>query len=233
MRLFIVLLIFFTTSLQLCAQGLSSFEYKKADSIAGLYPRHSLTNLAVLSRKLTGNLLTDEGKFRAIYKWVCLNIDNDYKLAVTNKRQRARLTGNKLAAWNADLIPIVNKKLINEYSTICTGYAWLIEQLSMHAGFECKMVHGYGRTAQANIGGKGIANHSWNAIKLNGTWYLCDATWSSGGISMETRSFVRKYEDAYFLPDPEFFIRNHYPLEKNWTLLDNPPTLHEFLNAPK
>ena len=33
---------------------------------------------------------------------------------------------------------------------------------------------------QANVGGTGVANHSWNAVQLNSNWYLCDATWSSG-----------------------------------------------------
>jgi hypothetical protein len=225
-------LLLFLIPLWAYSQPIDRSEFPKADSIAEQYPRHPLNDLPGLSKKLAINLTTDEGKFRAIYKWVCLNIENDYNLAMANKRKRAKLTGDKLVAWNASLIPLVHKTLIDDYSTVCTGYAWLIEQLSIHAGLECEIVHGYGRTTQANIGGKGVPNHSWNAIRLNNNWYLCDATWSSGALDLDTRSFVREFKEAYFLSDPAFFVRNHYPSESKWTLLDQPPTLDDFLNAP-
>jgi hypothetical protein len=210
----------------------TSTEFPKADSIAEQYPRHPLDDLKLLSGKLIANLSTDEGKFRAIYKWVCLNIDNDYMLAEANRKNRAKLTGQELVSWNVKLMPMVHKKLIGQYSTVCTGYAWLIKELAAHAGLQCELVHGYGRTTQANIGGKGLLNHTWNAVKLDEKWYLCDATWSSGALNMETTFFVRNYEDAYFLAKPEFFIRNHYPADNKWALLDQYPTLAEFLNKP-
>jgi hypothetical protein len=210
----------------------ATVEFAKADSIAELYPRHPLNDLEALSKRLTADLSTEEEKFRAIYKWVCNNIDNDYYLAETNRENRARLNPKELVAWNIKMIPIVNRKLMYEFSTVCTGYAWLIKELAAKAGIKCEMVHGYGRTSKANIGGKGLLNHTWNAVKLSGVWFLCDATWSSGALDMQARSFVRDYEDAYFLAEPEFFIRNHYPVESKWALLDQPPTLDEFLNRP-
>jgi len=209
-----------------------SVEFPKADSIAEQYPRHSLDDLKLLSGKLTASLSTDEGKFRAIYKWVCLNIGNDYTLAEANRKNRAKLTGQELVAWNVKLMPMVHKKLIGQFSTVCTGYAWLIKELATHAELQCELVHGYGRTTQANIGGKGLLNHTWNAVKLDEKWYLCDATWSSGALNMETASFVKNYEDSYFLARPEFFIRNHYPADNKWALLDQLPTLDDFLNNP-
>lgn len=232
MRFLSSLLLFVTISIYGHSQDLDYIEFPKADSIAELYPRHSLHDLQGLSRKLTAGLSAEEAKFRAIYKWVCLNIANDGKIAQANKRNREKLAGEELAVWNTKLIPQVNKKLMEQYVTICTGYAWLIQQLSKYARLECAIVHGYGRTIQSNIGGKGLLNHSWNAIRLNGKWYLCDATWSSGALDAQSSSFIRKYEDAYFLPDPSYFIHNHYPLDNKWTLLDQYPTLDEFLNGP-
>jgi len=108
----------------------------------------------------------------------------------------------------------------------------VIRELAIHAGLSCEMINGYGRTAVANIGGPGFVNHSWNAVQLNNKWYLCDATWSSGSVDTQEREFIKKYDDCYFLLDPSLFIRNHYPSDSTWTLLEHNPSLHEFLNGP-
>jgi hypothetical protein len=43
---------------------------------------------------------------------------------------------------------------------------------------------------------------------------------------------VKKYNDVYFLADPALFVRNHYPLDERWLLLNEPLTLPAFLNGP-
>lgn len=229
-------LIILGPSLHLQAQ-LSDFDnidFVKADSISSLYPSHSLADLGSLSNKLTVSLSTDVEKFRAIYKWVCLNIENDYDLYTRNKSKREKLNGKteELRAWNEKFGPQVFKRLLNEHKTVCTGYAYLVKELAYHAGITCEIVNGYGRTAQANVGGPGIPNHSWNSVKLNNQWYLCDATWSSGSIDTQEAKFLKEFSDVYFLAEPAVFLRNHYPLDTSWILLKEKPVLKEFLNSP-
>lgn len=207
-------------------------DFTKADSMAALYPLHPLHNLKVLSDKLTAPLPTPTEKFRAIYKWVCNNIANDYTLYTLNKGKREKLSGESLRAWDKKFRPRVLNVLRETHGTVCTGYAYLVREMAFHAGINCKIVDGYGRTVQSNIGGKGIPNHSWNAVELGGTWYLCDPTWSSGALYVNEQRFVRKYENAYFLADPALFVRNHYPLDPSWMLLDDKPALDTFLNSP-
>jgi transglutaminase/protease-like cytokinesis protein 3 len=207
-------------------------DFSMADSIAAIYRGQSLRDLKTLAGKLTTPLQTEEEKFRSIYKWICDNIENDFDFYELNKNKREHLSGEKLNVWNKKFRARVLDKLFNEQSTVCTGYAYLVMKLSTYAGLRCVIVDGYGRTAQANIGGTGIPNHSWNAIQLHDKWYLCDATWSSGAIDTEKRVFVKRYEDSYFLAAPSLFIRNHYPLDSNWMLIKDKPTLHEFLNRP-
>ncbi len=231
----ILFLVFVNFSASLYAQQVDfeTTDFKTADSVAALYPGHSLRNLKILADKLTIPLSTEEEKFRAIYRWVCFNIEYDYQNYLTNKHKRDKLKNNtgELAQWNKKFSLVVFNKLLTEQKTVCTGYAYLIKELSYHAGLSCVIIDGYGRTTQANIGGAGIANHSWNAIQLNNKWYLCDATWSSGAIDTHTGRFVKKFDDSYFLVDPSLFIRNHYPLDSTWLLCDK-LTLPEFLNAP-
>lgn len=225
---------FYITNLRAQTADFAGIDFTKADSIAQLYPGHSLQDLNLLSDKLTRSLTTEEEKFRAIYKWVCLNIDNDYRLFKKNQHKRKKLRNDpdELRKWNQKVSGEVFRTLVSKHRTVCTGYAYLIKALADFAGLPCEVIHGYGRTAQSNIGGEGIANHSWNAIRLHNNWYLCDATWSSGAIDTEKGMFVRAYNNSYFLPDPALFIRNHYPADTAWTLLAVKPTLGEFLNRP-
>lgn len=236
-----------SASLHAQLAGSQHKDFKQADSIADAHFGASVTDLISLSERLTQSLKTEEEKFRAIYKWVCNNIEFDYEVFRINREKRDKYDSPEaLLAWNKNLTPIVFQHLILEKKTVCTGYAWLVQQLALHAGITCVIVDGYGRNATINVRSSGKANHSWNAVKLNNTWYLCDATWASGAYDADREMFVRKYDDSYFLADPKVFIRNHYPLDTRWTLLDaggskldartsnfsEQPTLNEFLNGP-
>jgi hypothetical protein len=230
-----VTFVFVFVSYCLCAQptDFQNTDFSKADSIAELYPHFPLKDLKALAEKLTTSLTTEEEKFRSIFKWVCNNIENDYELYALNKEVREKQKNpEKLQVWNKKFSARVFQTLQTEYKTVCSGYGYLIQELSFHAGLLCKIVDGYGRTAHANIGGAGVVNHTWNAIQLKGKWYLCDATWSSGSIDPQQKKFIKKYDEAYFLGEPSLFIRNHYPIDTTWALLDNTPSLPVFLNGP-
>lgn len=207
-------------------------DFHQADSVAQLYPKYPLNDLKILSDNLTRPFSTDVEKFRSIFKWVCLNIESDYKLLQEYKDKREKLNGEELRNWEKKFSRRVFSMLLDHHRTICTGYAYLVKELAIHAGLNCRIIDGYSRNARTNIGGKGIVNHSWNAIELDGKWYQCDATWSSGIIDGDQRQFMKKYDNAYFLPDPELFNRNHFPIDSQWLLVNDKPTLHEFMNAP-
>jgi transglutaminase/protease-like cytokinesis protein 3 len=185
-------------------------DFSKADSIAELYVAHPLRDLRGLAIKLTGPLLTEQEKFRAIFKWVCNNIAVDYELITRNKRNSAKLQGTKLVRWNEQFNIIVFQTLLHQQKTICTGYAYLMRELSTHAGLSCEIVNGYANPDGIDASKMKSDNHSWNLIRLNGSWYLCDATWSSGIFSLTTGRFVKKYNDHYFLTAPSLFFRDHY-----------------------
>ncbi|MCU0392464.1 MAG: hypothetical protein MUE81_15210 [Thermoflexibacter sp.] len=209
-------------------------DFRRADSIAAHYKGENLKNLPFLAYKLTSPLSSEVEQFRAIYTWVSTNIESDYDYFLQNKNKRQKLNGDKQAldAWNSSFQSKVFKKLLKEQKTVCTGYAYLVKELATLAGINCKIIDGYGRTVGSNIGGKGIPNHSWNAVYLNNQWYLCDATWSSGYFIVPDNQFIADYNDGYFLANPALFAKNHYPLDTAWILMDTKPKLSEFLNAP-
>ncbi len=195
-------------------------DFGRADSVARLYPDYPLTNLPDLADKLTRDFTREEEKFRAVFTWVCLNIRNDYELYRWNKQQRERCkTEAELKAWYKTFSKTLYRELLNDHKTICTGYAYLIRELALASGLECVIVDGYGRTPGSRLNKK-FPNHNWNAIKLNGKWYLCDATWASGRIDEQSKQFVGRYNDFYFLTNPKLFNRSHFPLEQKWLLTE-------------
>ena len=230
--LLVCVFLFFSLCVSAQVTDFSQVDFRKADSVVQRYPNHSLRDLKRLAGKLTMPLPTEEEKFRAIYTWVCNNIEYDYALYVKNKQKEKYSNREELKAWNKKFSALVFKNLLNKQRTVCSGYAYLVRELASHAGLTCVIIDGYGRTSQANLRGSGKANHSWNAIQLNGKWYLCDATWSSGAIATGSLRFIKKFDASYFLADPALFVRNHYPSDSSWMLLQHKPTLKEFLNGP-
>ncbi len=209
-------------------------DFRKADSVANVFTNHSLKDLKSLAEKLTGSFSKEEEKFRAIYFWVCNNIESDYQYYRLNEKQRTKFRDqpDQLDAWNTSFSKRVFDRLLHEKKTVCTGYAYLIKALSFWAGLECIVVDGYGRSVGSNVGGSGTPNHSWNAVRIKGKWYVCDATWSSGTVIPETGVFIKNFDEAYFLPAPEIFVQHHFPLDTALMFLRDKPMLYDFLEAP-
>lgn len=209
-----------------------STDFTIANNVAKLYKGSDLNNLPLLAHNLTYKLPTDVEKFRAIYTWVCNNIKGDIYQNDKVTKQRKKLNNDSLAyiKWNNKYKKTVYKRLINNKKTMCTGYAYLIKELCFFANIECKIVDGYGRSTTANVNSLEMANHSWNVIKLNNKWYLCDATWSSGYL-VANALFINDYNDGYFLTDPILFAKSHYPLNKKW-LLNNELIQSNFIASP-
>lgn len=197
-------------------------DFTVADNIAKLNKGASLDNVALLTQKLTRKLDTDVQKFRAIHSWICQNVTGDYTqhTKVLRKRRRLKNDDTSLQNWNNAYLKKAYKKLRRYKRTMCTGYAYLLKEMCFLAGIEAKIVDGYARTVDANIEELDFQNHSWNAVKLNDKWYLCDATWSSGYMD-ENSIFVSDYNDGYFLASPLLFNQNHYPIDKKWLLIED------------
>lgn len=210
-------------------------DFKTADSIALVYKGSDLKNLPELAHHLTSNLDTDVERFRSIYMWVCTNVANDYRLYLKNKKKREKFEDDslKLEAWNDNFKKKLFSKLRKRKKTICSGYAYLVSELSRLSNINCKMVNGFGRTSTTTIDNFNAPNHSWNAVKLNDKWYLCDPTWASGIVHPFNYGFKFNYNNGLFLTNPEFFAMTHYPIESEWMLLDREiPSFQSFLDNP-
>ncbi|MGC6430930.1 MAG: transglutaminase domain-containing protein [Jejuia sp.] len=212
----------------------SHINFQKADSISRTCSSMSLKNMPLLVHQLTNDLDTQVEKFRAIHTWVCLNIESDHYFSEITLKKRKQLQANRLALhkWNAKAQAKVFKRLVRSKKTICTGYAYVLKTLANLVDIECEIVDGYARTTTANINIVGVPNHSWNVVKLNNKWYLADTTQASGYYNLDENQFVKDYNEGYFLARPQLFVKNHYPIEQNWLLLDESISIKAYVKAP-
>jgi hypothetical protein len=189
------------------------------------------TTPEALAQQLTAPYTTDLEKVRSVFRWITEHIayasrprSSVHKSALRYKHVPM---DTLLALKSVD--EIVAYTVLQNRTAVCNGYARLFKTLCSYAGIRAEVVTGYARGGSGNIPFR--SNHSWNAVYVDSAWRLVDATWASGFVSF-TDEFVKHYDDSYFFPSPEGFIRSHYPEDLKWALLPNPPTLHEFYNTP-
>lgn len=86
---------------------------------------------------------------------------------------------------------------------VCDGISKAYSLLCNMAGVECMRVVGEAGE-NGNWGG-----HAWNKVKVDGNWYIVDATWGdlSMGITYKTGTFISKtYTDYYELGMHNYFL---------------------------
>jgi hypothetical protein len=70
--------------------------------------------------------------------------------------------------------------------------------------------------------------HAWNAVQLDGAWYLVDATWDDP-ISKDGKDV---YQTDYLFIPPDLAALDHFPEEARWQLLAKPLSRGDFLRQP-
>jgi len=78
------------------------------------------------------------------------------------------------------------------HKAVCAGYAKLLEALGQAIEEDIVYVVGDSRSQVSDLSGNG---HAWNAAKIEGHWYLIDATWDSGYVNAS--GFTKRYSTSY------------------------------------
>ncbi|MFU8802349.1 MAG: transglutaminase domain-containing protein [Bradymonadaceae bacterium] len=131
-------------------------------------------------------------------------------------------------ALSLDRIPPQHaEKVFAEKKGVCSGYALLLTALGEHTGDEIVYIVGVSRNLSGDVGGGG---HAWNAARIEGNWYLLDATWAAGNVNGDT--FEKAYKPVFLFTPPEVFINTHFPDEPDWQLLDMPLSRGDYMRQP-
>ena len=185
---------------------------KKIDAHVLSTPEAETGSVERLSKYLTSPWEGDRSKAYAIFRWLSFNVayDVDGFFGRTEKK-------------SCDAGSVLQHKV-----SVCAGYANLFEGLSKAAGLKVQTIEGYAKGYGFEPGQqiKGT-NHAWNAVQVNGEWFICEPTWGAGYLG-DDLTFHRNPNVAMFLMDPEYAICSHYPVDEQWQLLDQPISKEEF-----
>jgi transglutaminase/protease-like cytokinesis protein 3 len=185
-----------------------------------------------LAKKITASYQNDLEKTRAIFSWIAQHVS--YNTGIYNAGKGYRPV--KFVFDPADTVsskPAVEQtaeRVFRRRIAVCDGYAKLFKTLCDYTGMQSELVLGYGK-CYLEKDTKFRTNHTWNAVKIDSSWYLLDVTWASGYVSF-ANEFVQHLDESYFLTPPQQFILDHYPEDLKWTLLERPPSLREFHFSP-
>ena len=171
-------------------------------------------SLAIVAQKLTAELPGDLARLYAIYRWITTYIEYDVDAYFSGDLRNAVGAANTFHRGKA----------------VCDGYSSLLQEMGAVAGLQIEKVDGYAKGYGYAVGVMtGGANHAWNAVKLDGRWYLLDSTWDAGSIDDSGHFSKKSGKWNYFLVDPQFFITSHFPENPTWQLLQHPVTHNTFL----
>ena len=207
-------------------------DFSKVDAHAINY-RSSGTNLNQIADDLTRPFQTETEKARAIFVWIADNIRYDYPKAINPKDIRITY---RTEEEHARKLAALRKKQLDRTlrlkKGICEDYSMLFKTLCDRVGIESKIIVGYARENPRAIGQPaGRSDHAWNAVNLEGGWYLLDPTWGAGTVDGNGK-FFKEVRTEYFKVQPSDFIKSHFPEEEEMQLLPQPLDAREFGNQP-
>ena len=185
-------------------------------ALRALPPRNKTTQEVMMTRMKsirTFYSLTDMEAAYMVYKWEYENLQYD---CYNYNHDR-------------DAIDFTEEGTYSSGVGVCDGFARLYVSLCGAMGVEAYRVVGYSKAGDFVPGVKPKASdHAWNAIKVDGNYYVLDATWGIG--SCEEDDYVPLLRDSYFCTKPEAFIRTHLPADNKFQLVYPTITLEEFSN---
>lgn len=184
-----------------------------------------------LSRQLTFRYESELEKVRSIYSWIAQHIAYNTGIFSTRSAALKQVYDEEdtAAVWKS-AVEMTAEKVLQRRKAVCDGYAKLFKTLCDYAGIQSEIILGY---APPYSGRKDRfrTNHTWNAVRIDSSWYLLDVTWGSGYIDFNNQ-FVYRMDESYFLASPKQFARDHYPENLNWILLNDSPSPKEYKWGP-
>lgn len=169
--------------------------------------------LPILTKKLLKNVNDDFEKVKIIHDWITTEIEYD----------------NEVQLRRSDLIRDTYD-VLKTRRAICVGYCNLFNEMCSNADIEAVSINGVAKNVFMNEDNMPEkfpgSNHQWSAVKIYGKWYLVDITWNAG-YSYQ-KEFTFRYTTTYLFTDPKDFIKNHFPEDEEWQLLEKPVSWSEF-----
>jgi len=189
-------------------------DFSEIDAYARQTPASEAQSVEQLASYLTQDAKTDLEKVRAFYVWISENVRYDVPLYFDEN------------ATNQEKLKKQQPERVLKYQkAVCEGYTNLFHELCKATDVTSEKVAGYTRYPDGEINRNG---HTWNAVQIDGGWYLLDNTWGAGYVDPQKRRFHKDFQENYFLVKPEAFIVDHFPNDPLFQMLPTPVLWRQF-----
>lgn len=202
---------FLITTMVLCccsnmvfAQGRNLYKAFGSDTETTLHPtKYDFSDFA---QKITSGSNSNYQKIRAIYQWICENIDYDTSYSI----------------YDAD-------NCIEQHRGVCQAYCELFYRLAKAVGVQVDIINGKSKNIDGRVGNMG---HAWLfAYTQSNQGMLLDPTWGAGYV--DNGQFYRRSNCwQWFDVSPEWMILSHFPNNQSDQLLPTPITWQDFMSMP-
>lgn len=193
--------------------------FARLDAHAMQMANTDFNSMTDLVRELTKHCKTELEKARVLFRWVVAKDANKHTVGDIMR-------------------PHATDRLLKGVKSGKETYHQLYKKLCSYAGLHCEVVLGYSKGAGYKPGmrmdGQAFRN-SWTVVNIDGSWRLVNCTWAARhvtGHKDKLPEIYHKYDEFYFLTDPEDHIYQHYPDEPSWQLLEIPLPFSEFVALP-
>jgi len=212
---------------------LTAQKYDALDKKVRSYPNfNDVNHLAI---RIQNDFTNDNEKVRAIFIWITNNIK--YNTLELNPFRTPKTTWyrsrNDYLRKNRELeLKKIQNTLITK-KALCGEYSLLLKELCSILGIKSVFIQGLTKTDVNDISSNRLVkDHAWNSVFVNNEWKLIDVTWASGYVHLQSKQFIKQFNDSYFFANPKEFILHHYPENNKWQLLDSPINKHTFFKKP-
>lgn len=130
--------------------------------------------------------MSEAVKARVLYDWLINHCEYEDGYDEYGFSTEARSDADNQVASSVFLSYSLNTRGNGIGETVCEGYAKAYKMLLETAGIESYIVSS-----------NAPANHAWNIVKVDGTYYQCDVTWdndSSSGSQISYKHFLKTKE---------------------------------------
>ena len=132
-------------------------QFREIDRYAMEVPDSAMESMDTLASYLAKSSTGDLGRVRAIWRWITSHI-----------------------AYDTDKNNYYARETLRYRKGVCQGYSELFVELARRMGVRAIEVTGYTRGSGYTPGDRVINDHAWNAVAIDGKWYLLDCTHGAG-----------------------------------------------------
>lgn len=177
-------------------------------TVRGMNPQDE-TSIAAVAQYIRAREPEPFKRVKALHDWVVTRLE--YDLDSLKPRQRKPQDANSVFLGRV---------------AVCEGYARLLVELGRLTGDQIVYIGG---DVREENGAAAPVGHAWNGVKVNGLWYLMDATWDDP-VGPDGKS--RSYRTDYLFIPPDVAIFSHFPDDARWQLLPAKLSRGDFLRQP-